>query len=77
MHNGTKPNRVVKYFLSADGDALSGKETMAQGGSLGEPTQGVWINESLFYIMNSPWNAYDQDGNFNPESESLIIGVIE
>ncbi|MEQ6166487.1 hypothetical protein AAOE16_04780 [Ekhidna sp. MALMAid0563] len=77
MHNGTNPNRVVRYFLSADGNSLTGKETLVQAGSLGEPTQGTWINGSLHFIMNSPWGAYDQDGNFNPEGESVIIGVIE
>lgn len=77
MHNGTKPNRVVRYFLSEDGNALTKKETLVQAGQLGEPTQGVWINDDLHFIMNSPWGAYDQDGNFNPESESVIIGVLK
>ena len=48
----------------------------SQAGLLGEPTQGVFVNGSFHYITNSPWAAYDQDGNFNPKSESLIIGLI-
>ncbi|WP_424961629.1 TPR end-of-group domain-containing protein [Ekhidna sp.] len=77
LHNGTNPNRVIKYKLSEDRNAIIGKEVLAQGGVLGEPTQGVWIDGSLHFIMNSPWGAYDQDGNFNPESKSVNIGVIE
>ncbi|WP_420575586.1 TPR end-of-group domain-containing protein [Ekhidna sp.] len=77
MHNGTKPNRVVRYFLSEDGDALTKKETLVQAGALGEPTQGVWINSSLHFIMNSPWGGYDQDGNFTPDGEPIIIGILK
>ncbi|MEQ8904587.1 hypothetical protein [Ekhidna sp.] len=77
LHNGTNPNRVVKYTLSVDQRAIIGKEVLAQGGVLGEPTQGVWLEGQLHFIMNSPWGAYDRDGNFNPEGESVIIGVIE
>lgn len=77
LHNGTNPNRVVKYMLSEDRSTIIAKEVLAQGGILGEPTQGVWLNESLHFIMNSPWGAYDRDGNFNPESESVVIGVIK
>ncbi|SNT25625.1 hypothetical protein SAMN05421640_2985 [Ekhidna lutea] len=77
LHNGTNPNRVVRYVLSEDGNTLMDKETLAQAGDLGEPTQGVWIDGKLHIIVNSPWAAYDQDGNFEPEGESVIIGVIE
>ncbi|MEQ9008498.1 MAG: hypothetical protein RLP12_11475, partial [Ekhidna sp.] len=57
LHNGTNPNRVVKYTLSVDQRAIIGKEVLAQGGVLGEPTQGVWLEGQLHFIMNSPWGA--------------------
>ncbi|WP_420318360.1 TPR end-of-group domain-containing protein [Ekhidna sp.] len=77
LHNGTNPNRVIKYTLSSDQRAIIGKNILAQGGSLGEPTQGVWIDGQLHFIANSPWGAYDQDGNFNPEGETVVIGIIK
>ena len=77
LHNGTNPNRVIKYTLSSDQRAIIGKNVLAQGGSLGEPTQGVWIDGQLHFIANSPWGAYDQDGNFNPEGETVVIGIIK
>lgn len=77
LHNGTKPNRVVKYELSKDGKKIISKIVLAQGGKLGEPTQGVWIEGRFHFIMNSPWGSYDRDDNFNPEGTNLKIGIIE
>ncbi len=77
LHNGTKPNRVVRYYLSADGLKITGKEIIGQGGKLGEPTQGVWKKDKFHFIMNSPWGAYDKDGNFSPEGDKIAIGIIE
>ncbi|MEP1032842.1 hypothetical protein [Ekhidna sp.] len=77
LHNGTNPNRVVRYELSKNGKEIIAKEVLGQGGQLGEPTQGTWVGSRLFYIVNSPWGAYDRDGNFNPDGNNLIIGIIE
>ena len=77
LHNGTKPNRVVKYKLSQDRNSIIGKEILSQAHILGEPTQGVWVEDQFHYITNSPWGAYDLDGNFAPDEEDLIIGIIE
>ncbi len=76
LHNGNTPNRVIKYQLNKSGNAIIGKEIISQAGVLGEPTQGVFVNDQFFYITNSPWGAYDKDGNFNPSAQNLIIGTI-
>ncbi len=76
LHNGTKPNRVVKYLLSKDEAAIIEKEIISQADVLGEPTQGVWVQDQFHYITNSPWGAYDEDGNFDPSDSDLIIGII-
>lgn len=77
LHNGTNPNRVVRYQLSEKRDKIIGKEVLAQGGALGEPTQGVWMGGDLYFISNSPWGAYDRDGNFGPDGKVLKIGIIK
>ncbi|MEO9868878.1 TPR end-of-group domain-containing protein [Ekhidna sp.] len=77
LHNGTKPNRVVQYELSENGDSIINKIILAQAGALGEPTQGTWVEGVFHYIVNSPWAAYDRDGSFNPQEEHIIIGKIE
>ncbi|WP_436517142.1 TPR end-of-group domain-containing protein [Ekhidna sp. To15] len=77
LHNGTNPNRIVRYQLSSDEDKIIAKKTLGQAGTLGEPTQGVWIKDKFYFIMNSPWGAYDKDGNFSPDGDKIIIGIIE
>ncbi|WP_370090467.1 hypothetical protein [Ekhidna sp.] len=77
LHNGSNPNRVIRYQLSEDGNAIIRKDIIAQGGLLGEPTQGTWIDGTLYYIVNSPWGAYDRDGNFAPSGENIILGKAE
>lgn len=77
LHNGTQPNRIIQYELSSDGLTILSKTVKAQAGMLGEPTQGVWVKDELHFISNSPWAAYDQDGNFNPASGSIIIGKMK
>jgi len=77
LHNGTKPNRVIKYYLSEDKKSIVDKEILAQADSLGEPTQGVWVEDKFHFIANSPWGYYDRDGNFNLDRNTLIIGVLE
>ncbi len=76
LHNGTKPNRVVRYQLNKEGTAIQSKEIIAQSGILGEPTQGTIIDGEFYYIANSPWAAYDREGNFKPGDESTIIGKL-
>lgn len=77
LHNGTKPNRVVKYSLSKNGARILTHEIRVQGGILGEPTQGVIVDDSFYFISNSPWNAYDQAGNFNPTGNQVFISRIK
>ncbi|MEP5612034.1 MAG: hypothetical protein ABJP45_07275 [Cyclobacteriaceae bacterium] len=74
LHNGTTPNRVMTYTLNTDGTAIVSKAVEAQAGVLGEPTQGTIIDGQLFFIANSPWAAYDREGNFSPGNGPAIIG---
>lgn len=77
LHNGTNPNRVVKYQLSNDQNKIISKTTLAQAGELGEPTQGVWIKNDFHFIMNSPWGDYNQEGEFIPKTNTLLIGIVQ
>lgn len=77
LHNGTTPNRVIKYNLDDAGTGIVSSEIVAQSGLLGEPTQGTLVDGKLLYIVNSPWPAYDQEGNFNPEKNDIVIGTVE
>lgn len=64
IHNGTKPYRVVQYFLSDDGLSIDLERVINRGGeSLGEPTLGQVKDGYFYYLANSPWGAYDEEMN--------------
>ena len=64
VHNGTKPYRVMQYFLSEDGLTIDLERVINRGGeSLGEPTLGQVKDGYFYYLANSPWGAYDEEKN--------------
>lgn len=59
IHNGTKPNKVVQYFLNEEGTFIDLEQVINRGGeSLGEPTLGQLKDGYFYYLANSPWAAY-------------------
>ncbi len=73
LHNGTNPKRAMIYEL--DGDNIVDSKTIAQGGEdLNEPTQGVIVDDDFYFIGNSPWTSYNEDGSFEmSETDSKIF----
>lgn len=64
IHNGTKPYRVVQYFLDERGTHIQRERIINRGGeSLGEPTLGQVKDGYFYYIANSPWPFYDEERN--------------
>lgn len=73
VHRGTKPYRIVQYFLSENGLNVQYEDVINRGGeSLGEPTLGQIKDGYFYYLANSPWTAYDDDGNFVPSRTKSI-----
>ncbi len=66
IHNGTKPYRIVQYFLSDSGLNIEYESVINRGGeTLGEPTLGQIKDGYFYYLANSPWQAYDQEMNLD------------
>lgn len=64
IHNGTKPYRVVQYFLDETGTYIDMERVINRGGeSLGEPTLGQVKDGYFYYVANSPWPFYDEQKN--------------
>lgn len=62
IHNGTKPFRVVQYFLNESGNYIDLERVINRGGdSLGEPTLGQVKDGYFYYLANSPWGSYGED----------------
>lgn len=73
IHNGTKPYRVMQYFLSEGGQTIEMERVINRGGdSLGEPTLGQVKDGYFYYLANSPWGAYDESMNLIPEKVKPI-----
>jgi len=72
IHNGTKPNKVVQYFLNEEGTFIEFERVINRGGAdLGEPTLGQVKDGYFYYLANSPWAAYE-NGEFNVSSWGKI-----
>lgn len=72
IHNGTKPYKVVQYFLNEEGNFIDVERVINRGGeSLGEPTLGQIKDGYFYYLANSPWAAYE-NGKFNIDNWGAI-----
>ncbi|MFT6871378.1 MAG: hypothetical protein ACJAVN_000376 [Roseivirga sp.] len=66
IHNGTKPYRIMQYFLNESGLNIESERVINRGGaSLGEPTLGQVKDGYFYYLANSPWQAYDKEMNLD------------
>ncbi|OEK04962.1 hypothetical protein [Roseivirga misakiensis] len=66
IHNGSKPYKVMRYFMNQSGRVIEREEVINRGGaSLGEPTLGQIKDGYFYYLANSPWGAYDLEFNLD------------
>ena len=73
IHNGSKPFKVMRYFLNDAQRTIVREEVINRGGaSLGEPTLGQIKDGYFYYLANSPWGAYDLEHNLDLSKTSPI-----
>lgn len=74
IHNGTQPYKVCRYFLDKEGKWVTKVVYIDNHRpELDQPTKGVVIGRHFYYLANSPWNAYDKQGNFSPPKDSRAL----
>ena len=63
VQNGSTPNRVVAFALDSFRSTIV-RETIIERATstLGDPTHGVLVDHTFYYIANSGWSAIDQHG---------------
>jgi hypothetical protein len=75
VQNGVKPERLL--WLNS---SLTKQEILEAGTpGLGEPTHGTLVGNVFYFIANTGWDAYDEDGNKKPGSapvESQIRKIV-
>ncbi len=71
VQNGTSPARVVRF--SHDLKKMQVLEANTPG--LGEPTHGVIVGNEFYFIANSGWGEYDDQGKKKPGSPPVESSV--
>jgi len=70
VQNGVNPQRVVRLDLSKDLRRVERFETVAANLPVfDEPTLGVMVGDSFYFIANSQWGALDEQGRLAPEDK--------
>ena len=71
VQNGVSPERVVLFS-----SGLKKQEILeANTPGLGEPTHGTLVGGAFYFIANTGWNAYDDDGKKKPDSAPVVSQI--
>lgn len=66
IQNGVTPHRVVRLRLSAGGDRIAGIDVLERARpDYAEPTLGVVVDGELYYVANSQWERFREDGGMD------------
>jgi hypothetical protein len=74
VQNGTTPPRIMRFPL----DLKTQEVLEANWAGLGEPTHGTVVGNQFYFLVNTGWNAYDQQGKKRagaPVVESAVYKI--
>lgn len=67
IQNGTNPHRIIRLSLNRKANAVERLEVVEANNPLfDEPTLGVLIKDTFYYVANSQWGAIDNKGQLAP-----------
>jgi hypothetical protein len=79
VQNGTSPERVVTFTMDPRQTSMVAEDLIERStNTLGDPTHGVVVDNTFYYIANSGWNVLDDHGKVKPGmalSEPLVMKV--
>jgi tetratricopeptide (TPR) repeat protein len=79
IQNGVNPHRLIRLSLSADRRQCSSASVIEANNPLfDEPTLGVIIKDTFYFIANSQWDKVDEKGQLAPADKlqhPLILKV--
>jgi sugar lactone lactonase YvrE len=76
IQNGVTPHRVTRLELSPDGSRVLGSVPLERGHPrYQEPTLGTLVGRELYYVANSQWELFGEDGRI-AEPDSLRQPVV-
>jgi hypothetical protein len=66
IQNGVEPYRVIRLHLGPGGDRVTGTEVLERARpDYAEPTLGVMVGRNLYYVANSQWERFKDDGTID------------
>jgi hypothetical protein len=70
IQNGITPHRVARFALSGDGRRVVSVRVLERARpDYAEPTLGVVVGKDLFYVANSQWERFGDDGTIEAPDE--------
>jgi hypothetical protein len=64
VQNGTNPERVVQFSTDSATTGIRAENLIERATpTLGDPTHGVIVGDTFYYIANSGWDALNADGS--------------
>jgi sugar lactone lactonase YvrE len=71
VQNGVTPARIVRFSA----DLRTQQILEANTPELGEPTHGTLVGSDFYFIANTGWEQYDDDGQKKPGSPAVVSTV--
>lgn len=79
VQNGVNPQRLIRLSVRKDLSRIDGYQIIeANNPVFDEPTLGVLVKDSFYFVANSQWGAIDKNGQLAPEDklkDPLILKV--
>lgn len=79
VQNGTNPHRVISVALNSTGTAVASVSVVEANNPLfDEPTLGVIVGDTFYYVAASGWGAFDREGKLPPPEklkEHVVLKV--
>lgn len=78
VQNGVNPQRLVRLILNKDATHIERLEVIEANHPLhDEPTLGVLVKDTFYYIANSQWGAIDKNGHLAAPDKLLEPVVLK
>jgi hypothetical protein len=78
IQNGINPHRVARVSLDKSGGAVTGVEVLESRSPLfDEPTLGVVARAKFWFVANSQWGLYGEDGKLKEGAELKDPVILE
>ena len=74
--NGSSPERVILFELDPSLTRIVSSKVIERSASV-DPTHGVVVGGSFYYIVNSGWAKLDEHGNVKPGSKLTPANVMK